>query len=378
MKTGGAGLKLRLIIQSGSKENTDAIGQLPTHLLEVLLCHRSHEARASGLSILVASPSTTKPYASETLRLLRKHLPSFHEDVDPKVRYDLLGHTRHMTRRLRNSLSTLERESARTGKVKAKTIASESARLNTTNEQMNPTENQHIAEEVELDSPTEALRNYHNFIEWYLNFLKAEIAPTVSYQRRITSLKAMKHFLTSQLIIGGERGVTPPPVSLLVDDTWFRSVLDLVMDPYDDVRETAASLIAELQLRHTTTGPPMQIKNMPSPPLEEIRAFCQRATGLALKTARADHCDGAARSQELLFRWISSYEKEVSVLKAIIVSLDEKLAAAERDLAAAVLQAPVHGDFASLRLVQSCRPVPRDAALSGVIDIYGAHSVAFG
>lgn len=338
-----------LIIETASKISTGIVGQLPTHILDVLLCHESHEARASGLSILVASPSTTKPYASETLSLLRKHLPSFYEDVDPKIRYDVLGHSRNMIRRLYNSVETLRKESVRAlKKSKNKTLASEGANPSLENKEISQGKSHTTTNKNIIKSPTETLREHDEFIEWYAKFLKKELVPTASYQRHITSLRAMNYFLKSSLIQGDEASIKNWPANLLIDNTWFRSVLDLIMDPYDDVRETAVSLVILLQSGGSMTGPPAQITGLASTPIKELQTFCRRANDLALKTARADHCDGAARSQELLFRWSSNFDEAVEVLDNVFSNLEQKLCAAERDLAAAVLQAPVHGDFASL------------------------------
>ncbi|KAI1735552.1 putative death-receptor fusion protein-domain-containing protein [Xylaria scruposa] len=338
----------------GSKQSIGIANRLPIHIFEALLCHRSHEARASGLSILVASPSTTKPYASETLGLLQKYLPSFHEDVDPKIRYDVLGHSRNMIRRLYNSTDILRKESARTLKTsEKKAMEFEKTKSTLESEGTTQTEGQQMIKEVAMTSPTDTLREHEKFVEWYTNFLKGELVPSASYQRHITALRAMNYFLKSSLVQKDGTAITRWPANLLIDNTWFRSVLDLILDPYDDVREAATSLIMLLQPGGSMSGPPSQVNGLPVTPIEELRRFCRKANELALKTARADHCDGAARSQQLLCRWSSSFEEAVEVLAAIFSGLEKKLGAAESDLAAAVLQAPVHGDFASLRYIWS-------------------------
>lgn len=330
----------------------DIVGHFPAHILDVLLCHRSHEARASGLSILLASPSTTRPYASGTLGVLQKHLPSFHDDVDPKIRYDLLGHSRNMIRRLHNSINTLRKESVLASKTpKKKPTASENTSFMASHEAVTHGVIQPSTQENDIKPPIQVPREYEKFVDWYTRFLKEELSPTASYQRHITSLRAMNYFLKSCLIPGDEASVRRWPAERLIDNTWLRSVLDLIMDPYDDVRETAASLIMLLQSRGPMSGPPAHINGLTSSPFEELFMFCRNANELSLKTARADHCDGAARSQDLLFRWSSSFEEAVGVLDSILSNLEQKLCAAEEDLAAAVLQAPVHGDFASLRYI---------------------------
>ncbi|KAI2642567.1 hypothetical protein GGS21DRAFT_498499 [Xylaria nigripes] len=332
----------------GSKHKTGVNGQLPAHIQEVLLCHRSHEVRASGLSILVASPSTTKPYSSETLELLKKYLPSFHEDVDPKIRYDVLGHSRNMIRRLHNSVDTLRKDTARSLKKMRNTSLSSDGADPTNNDDRAPNQGERFTKGDGAKRPAEILREHEEFVEWYADFLKEELTSTASYQRHIASLRAMGYFLKSCLVKGDPSSILRWPANLLIDGVWLRSVLDLIMDPYDDVRETAASLIGLLQTGESMSGAPTKIGGPSFSPFEELRVFCRKANELALKTARADHCDGAARSHELLCRWSSNFEEAAKVLEAVILSLEQKLCAAEKDLAAAVLQAPVHGDFASL------------------------------
>lgn len=328
------------------------VGQLPAHILDALLCHRSHEARASGLSILLASPSTTRPYASETLGILQKHLPSFHDDVDPKIRYDLLGHSRNMIRRLHNSINTLHKESIQASKKpKKNSTAHEDAGLMPSHETVAHKTLRLSTAGADIESPVQVPRKYEEFVDWYSRFLKDELSPTVSYQRHITSLRAMSYFLKANLIQGDSASIQRWPANRLINNTWLRSILDLIMDPYDDVRETAASLIMLLQSRGPISGPPAHISGLDSSPFEELHRFCRKANELSLKTARADHCDGAARSQDLLFRWSSSLKEAVGVLESVFSGLEQKLCAAEKDLAAAVTQAPVHGDFASLRYI---------------------------
>ncbi|KAI1117099.1 putative death-receptor fusion protein-domain-containing protein [Nemania sp. NC0429] len=330
------------LLEAGKK--TGVVGELDHNILDILLCHRSHEARASGLSILLASPWTTKPYDSATLSVLQKHLPSFHDDVDAKIRYGLLGHSRNMIRRLHNSINTLHKKSINgSNKVKNKPTGSNDTGFMTS----------HDTQENEIKSSTQVPVEYEEFIDWYAKFLREELSPTVSYQRHITSLRAMHYFLKPCLIQGDETSIKRWPANRLIDSTWLRSILDLVMDPYDDVRETAASLIMLLQSRGPMSGPPVHIHGLISSPFEKLHMFCQKANELSLKTARADHCDGAARSQDLLFRWSSNFDEAVGVLEKVLSKLDQKLRAAEKDLAAAVLQAPVHGDFASLRYIWS-------------------------
>ena len=203
-------------------------------------------------------------------------------------------------------------------------------------------------EETAVKELQEALGRHQHFVCWYMDFLKDELVPTASYQRHITALKAMHFVLRSKLPddINNLQGQVHS--GSFTDISWLRCVLDLVLDPFDDVREGATSLVMQLanDSRASATNP---IDGLQRPVAEELRVFCRNAEELARKTARADHSDGVARSYEILWRWTADEQGQLRIIETIVSDLEQKLTAAEKDLASAVLQAPVHGSFAALR-----------------------------
>ncbi|KAI1467217.1 putative death-receptor fusion protein-domain-containing protein [Daldinia caldariorum] len=346
-----AGKKVGVVDEPGREleQGSQPGFQLQADVLESVLCHDFQEARTSAVSLLIASPSTTKPYTAEALDLLKKYLPSFYEDPDPKMRYDVLGHSRNMIKRIQNTIESLRREADRLSKKMNKVKSGKpKPRLSTEAINEGQLDQRQDGAVMRLNA---ALRQHEDFVSWYVGFLKNELAPTTSYQRHITALKAMA-FIIKPVSSHGSGILTPSELStLLIDPTWFRSILDLIMDPFDDVRETAASLVMALS---PETGHPnlqRQMNKLGKTPMEELRSFCNKADELARRTARADHSDGAARSFELLCRWSTSSEERMQIPLEVLSSLETKLSAAEQDLANAVLQAPVHGSFASLRYI---------------------------
>ncbi|KAI1085719.1 putative death-receptor fusion protein-domain-containing protein [Whalleya microplaca] len=350
-----AGKKVGVLDEPGSpgpKPKSGNAIQLQTDVLETVLCHESHEARSSAVSILIASPSTTKPYTPDTLELLKKHLPSFQEDSDPKFRYDVLGHSRNMMKRIQGSLESLRRDHERISKKVKKTDLDN----NTTTLPVvgtDQSEKQEVPQNAVAAQLNTTILRHEEFVRWYVNFLKNELAPTTSYQRHITALKAMGFLLKSNLLQENDTSSTSGAGCTLVDATWFRCVLDLVMDPFDDVRETAASLIMSFSPQLATSSTQMRVTGLRSPAIEELRSFCLRADELARRTARADHSDGVARSFELFCRWSINSSDRIRIHFDVLSILEFKISKAESDLATAVLQAPVHGSFASLRCIWS-------------------------
>ncbi|KAI0128637.1 putative death-receptor fusion protein-domain-containing protein [Xylariales sp. AK1849] len=341
-----AGRKTGALAEPGNERQvqprTDGITHLQETMLEDILCHTSHEARSSAVSILIASPSTTQPYTASSLHLLRKHLPAFHADADGKLRHHVLGHSRHMIARILGAVTTLSRDCERVlkkgKKIKTKGIPGMSSG------------HVGIPEHDAVVELRTVIQQHEDFVVWYLEFLKHELVSTASYQRHITSLKAMEHVLKSGPLRGVQSGTDHAELKLsLVDITWLRSVLDLNMDPFEDVRETAAALLMLLLSTYATEVESMTVPGLSRPLRDELEEFCERASALASKTSRADHSDGVARSCEVLCHWTTSTEDKLAVARSIFIGLETKLLAAEQDLASAMLEAPIHGSFASLR-----------------------------
>lgn len=202
-------------------------------------------------------------------------------------------------------------------------------------------------ESEEITKIRQSLQAHNDFFSWYLGFLENELVPTASYQRHITSLKAMEFILKSNSNSNIKEKDQPEQKSSLVNVSWLRSVLDLVMDPFDDVRETAAGLLVQLYSK----GEENPVYGLSTPVLQELEEFCTRASVLASKTSRADHSDGVARSYEILCQWTTSTNEKLAIPARILEDLERKLSTAETDLASAVLEAPIHGGFAALRYV---------------------------
>lgn len=314
-------------------------------VLESVLAHPSHEVRSLAFSILITSPSTTKPYSSTALSLLRKHLGAFFADPDAKFRVDVSARARDMFKRVRGAIFVLKRSipRARAKAAKLHQPASEASA------------NAAVLYRANLISlPENQLTyclNYHEeFFRWYLQFLCDELVPTASYQRHIASLKALGYILRME----GEKSKTwetSDDQQLyfdVFDDKWARALFDLLMDAFEDVRSTTSTVLTSIFNDTRYRKFSLQRDATSQRPSEELLELSKKANELARRTARADHADGVARINQLLYRFLGSAEQRLSLLALLISDLETKIAMAETDLGRAVLEAPVHGDFASL------------------------------
>jgi hypothetical protein len=349
--------------------------------LSSLLAHASGTVRSLAFSVLVSSNSSIRPFTLTALGILQSCVHILYCDTDAKFRNEVLSNTKHMIERLRGATAFLVRE-----------IDSLSFQLRPKHS-ISPQERQ-MAQRA-LEQTTELLRVHASFIEWYIDFLLGELVPTASYQRHITALRAISLLLRSGIL---KRSSESPPARSSDNSTvWpyeidffnpasMRLLLDLLMDPFEDVRSSATSILklaspdnfiaGERSEESQDLGAPQPaasrvdldaasesvlISNLSvncgaksshvdkNTPLGLLRSFMERAEKLSKTTSRADYADGVARSYELLYSLISSTSERTQILTQLVEDLETKVSFAEQDLAKAVLEAPIHGTFAALK-----------------------------
>ena len=303
---------------------------LNEHVLDDVLGQASADVRSLALSLLVSSQSTTKPYSSTAFVLLRKYLPAYHAESDAKFRYELLAHTRDMAVRLKSAILLMQKWL----QLQAPTAAAD-----------------------EVAAVTLSLGAHESFLAWYLVFLRDELAPTASYQRHFTALKATSWLLRQRRdVSGGAADALDLDLArrLFQDYAWIRCVLDLTMDPFDDVRETATALLV-LAPNEAVAAPifPPPTPWATSTLWDVLAEFSMRADARASQTARQDHADGAARCQGLLCSWAAALPTQLTILASVLDVLEYKISRAENDLGTAAVRFPVHGEFASIRYIWS-------------------------
>lgn len=309
-------------------------------MLESVLSHPSHEVRSLALSLLVTSPSTTRPYSPTAFGLLKKHLSTFFADPDAKFRVDVSAKARDMFKRVRGAIHVLKRSipRARGRTQEANKVISQPILYRS---------NLILLPEVQL---TDCLEYHVEFLHWYIAFLCNELIPTASYQRHIAGLKALMYIVRME---GADSKTweTADDQELFFDrfdSKWARALFDLVMDPFEDVRDLSATGLAKCYAdgryrRLTLTG-----SEIIGIPVNEVKSLSQRANELARRTARADHSDGASKASQLLYRFLESGEERLQMLSKMAEDLSRKISKAEIDLGQAVVDSPLHGDFASL------------------------------
>jgi hypothetical protein len=316
------------------------------------------------------------------LSILQSRMSILYCDSDAKFRNEVLSNTKHMIERLRGATALLVREN-------------ESLSFQLRPEHSLGPQGRQMAQQA-LEQTTELLRGHASFVEWYIEFLLGELIPTASYQRHITALKAISLLLRSGIL---KPSLRSPPVRISDNTTvWpylieffnpmsMRLLLDLLMDPFEDVRSNATSVLKlaspedfsvdeqdeEFQgdvhssqavgcLQDAADAAQNCLVAMPSTscgdvfstvrkgkPMGLLRDFVEGAKRWSQRTGRADYADGVARSTSLLFSLLSPSTEQTTFLTQLVEDLEAKLSIAEDDLAKAVHEVPVHGTFAALK-----------------------------
>lgn len=272
-------------------------------------------------------------------------------DTDAKFRNDVLSNTKHMIERIRGATGFMTREIERIS-FNPNSSHNQEASLQPDAKQLS-------------DAFSHSLQSHKSFVEWYVNFLLGELVSTASYQRHITALKAIYLLVRSgvdgrsldlAIHLSGHETVWPfalrffTPLSL-------RLLLDLLLDPFEDVRSNATAILKLASKEDFTYSPAIVNSQSPSSentiskivPLGILQDFIQSARKYSERTGRADYADGVARSYELLYSLLDSTDARIELVGKLVAELEAKVRVAEINLAEAVLVAPIHNDFASLR-----------------------------
>jgi hypothetical protein len=355
-----------------SKKSSESI-LLDEHAIGALLGNPSDTVRSLAFSVLITSFSSTRPFSPAVLELLKSYIGLFHSDTDAKFRNELLSNTKHMIERLRGASALLIRELEQSS-----FILSRSGQ---------PSLASKVDAQTVHDTIESLVAKHKEFIEWYVEFLLSELIPTASYQRHITALRAIQILLNSQLQceVSWLRSPTAPSNTTMwpfnmqfFNSRSIRLLLDLLMDPFEDVRTIAMDILrfsppswfANVSPQYlgaldesVTSAENMEgnvkVESSGGGPLLKVLVdkhefvllnnFIIRANIASMRSGRADYADGVARAYKILYYLQPSLDDAMKMMERLVIDLESKVVVAEQNLAQAVLDAPVHGNFAALR-----------------------------
>ncbi|KAF2434532.1 hypothetical protein EJ08DRAFT_470303 [Tothia fuscella] len=327
---------------------------IPHRAFARLLQDNNSTIRIAGLSLLITSHSVTLPLTKDTLNCLKTNLYLFFLETDANIRGEVLSLIQRLLDRIKAATSTLTRTTRLLhGKDRHR-------------------KDQKLPQDiVDSNEARKELLRHQRFMSWFIKFLTNQLHPAAAYQRHITTLKALILVTKSGL----DDTINPAFFArhALGEIRWTfhtnihstglgRVLYDLIMNPFDDVRQLATSLL-EMQ----GTSKPDAMKIVEGDLTEsKLLSFLRRAEERMFQSGRADYADGASRTYALLFK---SYRLDVTsngeyldtkttwwksrrgVMEHLVAHLEETIRVAMTDLSTAVTQLPMHGIISSIRYV---------------------------
>lgn len=334
--------------QKASAKKRDFV-ELPIQAIGGLLIHTDTTVRSLAFSVLVSSLSSTRPFPKETLDIIRQNLYVLHADTDAKFRNDLFASTKHMLERLRGALALLTREAGLSAtRRQIATDPNSPKELQTVHntEQLNK-------EESDIQGH---IQEHERFLSWYLSFLAQELVPTASYPRHITSLKSLEILLKTgvQLSPGtptintsrGSDTFWPKQVNIF-SPSICRLLLDLVVDPFEEVRNCSVSVLNSAPrdcfgpLSDTPYGPVPQL-------LQDLLSEAKMASS---QTGRADAADGLAHMNVLHFKILDNNQHRLDFFHSLLCILEDDIRLALTDFNQTPDAVPLHGQLTTLTYV---------------------------
>ena len=195
--------------------------------------------------------------------------------------------------------------------------------------------------------------------DWYLRFLIRELRPTGNYAGHITALRVLK-LCFKQIDLG----------SLPRDTLWHQSLpnistmlLELLLDPFDDVRTEASDLLDLLlefeMMSHRSSPVPLNgsARNIDD---NDCNIICRlldampQIRGISQLTGRTSHAEGFAHLQRLVFRarrYSSPYCNQDSMYRVTEADATQNVNWAAFEFKEAVKTNTLYGNLTALRSV---------------------------
>ena len=338
--------KLKSLTESQQLMNID-IMKLGISLLD----HSSPAVRIAALSLLISFANTAHRLSKQYIEVLQQSLPYFHVEANPKVRNEFIALMKKMYTKLDSAIHIITRDNQISSNV-VSTNYSKSCSQDS------------VLDEREDSGTTTTLEEHLAFRTWYMHLLVCELRPTSSYQSHITVLKILHPFLEGDLRVRANVArLNSQHDKVLGEDfrreSLLRPLLDLLFDPFDDVREAADSLIQRHFSSYRSPVLPKVVKEQSSVignDKNKILTALQRAESKAAETGRADHADGVGRLYNILYGLSGPsidthiwHDDAAAIFEHLISKTEDDVELAQQDLLRAVSIAQLHGHLIALR-----------------------------
>jgi hypothetical protein len=314
----------------------DGVISIPDAMLAQVVENATDSVRLSGLALLISSSSVTRPFTPRALRCLHLNLTHLFMETDVHMRGEVLVCIQRLVDRIKAAMGLLRRVA---GKIANGNVHQKSG-------------SQH---ETTIALPGSVLEEHRKFLRSFLSFVKSQLHPAAAYQRHVTGLRSLIIVAKSgldervaQFRLSKQAQVKEaarwPFHEPIFEPALTRMLQDLLMDPFEDVRSFAASLLVmQADIAGASSG-------------AIYSKFMERAECIMLSSGRADHADGVSRANAIVFEaadhLASSNDLKLSKesqMESLVSKLENGVLLAKNNIPLAVGKFPLHGVLASLR-----------------------------
>lgn len=333
----------------------------------VLMGHSLASIRIAALSLITYHSTLKNRFSLYALEHLPQYLPYFHTEINPRYRNEFIVIMKRICTRLEREFSAQN---------KSREIGPPSSAPDSMAQR-----------DVTYEQPV--LDKHLSFSKWYIEFLLQELQPTASYQRHITALKLLEFFLVEGSNTSNARLFSSSRIidlsfiegnAQFFNSRFIRLTLDLIMDPFDDVRHAASALshlvlwtLCRMNNSPWTQEAKESVDNgliNPNTLWQEnyhagiLDVLC-RAQSITYRTGRADHADGMGRLYYLLYESCQNFDEFISsqsiapttiwsssgrsIVNNIMSELKRDILITSRNLRKAIGNTRIHGNLVALR-----------------------------
>ena len=277
---------------------------------ESLLQHRNPLIRIQAFKVLILSAKPREGPCEALLSCIARSLTCLHDANDPHIRGSLVSLSKVMIDRLRAGLQNARKDTL-------------------------------------TRDPLPRLNAYTVFLHDYLSFLHAELYLSVPYQRHVIALSIILFMFDSSCELLDEVNAEWDSNISSTKRSLAGLLVDLLFDPYDDVRDLASQALSKTprsfnfdgkvptRLEYTT---PQTKQGFPSTSADLLHC----ASGLSCRTNRADHADGFGRLCSLI------HFQHPEILHVFLRSLENALAKVGGSFLSPIEPIPLHGSLLGL------------------------------
>ena len=344
-----------------------------------LLEHSSSDVRIAALSLLLSSSASARPFSGRVLHRVRQCIPYFHVEVNPKPRNEFIALMKKLCMRVRDATISLLRRGQDPGTFNGEQTATAASPVASVNCEQ-PVSSMDTLEQA-IDDVPRILEEHLAFRKWYMVFLLRELHPTASYQSHITALKVLECLMGQDCAcrntsMKGGQDYIDSLNEHLPRGLFLRPVTELLLDPFDDVRQYAdtvlslylttisSSRISKLagEAEHKVGLVDREAKNQADDEVDQpsvnqsIVSALNKAEKIAGLTGRADQADGFGRLTNILYETAGTLAKPARwhqscylIVDHLLSTIEEEVDIAKEDLLIAVSSKPLHGRLIALR-----------------------------